>query len=248
MKRYIFALISDAVFIALCAFLTSFVLIRFFMNNVAAALCLSIAPAIAAGIATFFIRLSSKKKIILKNADSAAIKSLALHLTLLKKEELIKLLCYAYEGVHEGGNRIVGKEDEYFFLFSLSPVTADGVARIIRAKTDKRKVLLCCLCGEDGKALALSFDIKIVEIGEIYALLREKKLLPEKYICGNVKKKTALTRIRSRFNRKLCPSLFLSGCALLFFSLFTFYPVYYIAFGCALILCAAVCLFIRQSS
>src|SRR5699024_12306643 len=45
------------------------------------------------------------------------------------------------------------------------------------------------------------------------------------------KKRGILKRIKSRFTRRLFPSLFFSGLALLAFSAFTFYPVYYVVFG-----------------
>lgn len=248
MKKYIFSIISDALFIALCAFFITFVFARFYIKSLATALSLSLAIGSVSGVSAFFAEFSSRKKIILHNADSATVKSLAMHLTLLKKSEVIKLLEYALGGERKSGNRIKKGERDYFFIFSMSPVTPDGVARIIKADGESQKTLLCCQCDEKGKNLAAAFNIKIIEIGEIYALLKAKNLLPEKYIGSDIKSRKAFNEIKTRFNRKLCPSLFFSGCALLFCSFFTFYPIYYISFGSALLVCAAVCVFIRQSN
>ncbi len=90
--------------------------------------------------------------------------------------------------------------------------------------------------------MAENFSIEIKQLDYVYALLEEKKLLPEKYIYEGAKKINVFKRIKMRFNRKICAPLFWSGAALLALSYFTFFPIYYIISGSIMLILAAVTL------
>ena len=247
MKRINLALISDSVFVALCSFLLLFTLLRFYIKSALWALILALVIAPGFGALAFLFLLKKRDKKLLVYADAREKKTLALHLSLSGDSYLSDLFLRALDGTYAVNNRLEDENCAYFLYFTLSPLSPDDVAQCIKCGTQKSKVILCCKAGEDSAELARDFNVSIKQIGEIYAALKDKNLLPEKYICGEIKKVGIWEKIKKRFNRKLCPSLFFCGFTLLFFSFFTFYRIYYIVFGGLLITLSAVCLLFGQS-
>ncbi|MDE6557519.1 MAG: hypothetical protein K2K39_00270 [Clostridia bacterium] len=244
MKRLNFALVSDVIFFTLCAFILSFTLIRFYTKSAITALIAAIGCALICGIIAFFILYQKRKKTLLLSLGESERKSLSLHLSVCSTAYLNDLFENALIGTYIGGNHLQSAENIYFFNFKLSPISPDDIAEIIKFDSAKKKCLYCCEASPAALSLAEDFGIKVTEIAEIYALLKDKKLLPEKYALGNVKKPSFFKRVKKRFNRKLCPPLFFCGLSLLFFSFFTFYPLYYIIFGGALLALSAVSILI----
>lgn len=246
MKKINLALISDSLFSALCAFLISFTAVRFYLRSSLSALFIAIAFSLLCGSLCFAALLSKRKKLLLYTSNAREKKTLALHLSVCSENYVSKLFEKALEGTYPVGNRLEDEENAYFFKFTLSPLSPDDVADCVKYSVEKHKQIFCCEAGAESQSLAAEFGIQIKTIGEIYELLRLKNLLPEKYACGEIKKKTAWQSIKKRFNRKLCPSLFLCGLSLLFFSFFTLFKIYYIVFGGLLLTLAAVSLLFNQ--
>ena len=129
------------------------------------------------------------------------------------------------------GGKIYAGDDLYFTVFKMQPISEDDVACAVKFKSDKNKIILCNRVSAEAAALAENFLIEIKQIDYIYKLLKDKKLLPEKYVYEGAKKIGAWKKIKARFSRKICAPLFWSGMALLALSYFTFFPVYYIISG-----------------
>lgn len=248
MKKLNFALISDVIFFALCAFILCFTGVRFYTRNALTALIVAIGTAVACGVIAFFILMSKRKKRIILSLGESERKSLSLHLSVCGDEYLCDLFEKALDGTYVRGKRLQDSENVYFFNFKMSPLSSDDIAAVIRTNVKKQKHIYCCEISPAALSLADDFSINVVTAPEIYALLKDKNLLPEKYALGNVKKPNVFKRIKKRFNRKLCPPLFFSGFTLLFFSFFTFYPTYYIVFGGLLMALSAISLLISQPS
>ncbi len=171
-------------------------------------------------------------------------KSLSLHLSVCSHSQIKTLFLNALDGTYAAGNGLEDDETAYYFNFKMSPLSSDDVASVIRDDNPKKKKIFCNYIAPDALSLAEDFSIKVGPVGEIYATLKDKKLLPEKYALGEVKKKSFFKRVKLRFNRKLCPSLFFSGLTLLLFSFFTLYPVYYVVSGAILMALSAFSLLI----
>lgn len=248
MKKINFALISDVIFFTLCAFILCFTGVRFYTRNALTALIVATGAAAVCGVIAFYVLLSKRKKRLILSLSESEKKSLSLHLSVCGEEYLLNLFENALDGTYVRGKRLQDDENVYFFNFKMSPLSSDDIAEVIRKNIKKRKHVYCCEISPAALSLAEDFSIQIVTVAEIYALLKDKKLLPEKYALGNVKKPNFFKRIKKRFNRKLCPPLFFSGLALLFFSFFTFYPLYYIIFGGLLMTLSAVSILISQPS
>lgn len=247
MKKINLALISDVLFYTLCAFIIAFTAIRFYVKSALTAALISAGIAAAsASIAAFFLVVKRKKRLLL-SLDESEKKSLSLHLSINGEKYLNDLFKRAFDGAYMAGNALLDGENRYFFNFKMSPLSADDVAQVIRKKCDRQKVILCCEADPSALSLAEDFSVKIMTTEQVYILLKEKGLLPEKYALGKIKKAGILKRIKARFNRKLCASLFFSGFFLLFYSYFTFFPVYYIVAGTILMVLSAVCLFFSPS-
>ena len=237
MKKLNFALISDVIFFALCAFILCFTGVRFYTRNALTALIVAIGTAVACGVIAFFILMSKRKKRIILSLGESERKSLSLHLSVCGDEYLCDLFEKALDGTYVRGKRLQDSENVYFFNFKMSPLSSDDIAAVIRTNVKKQKHIYCCEISPAALSLADDFSINVVTAPEIYALLKDKNLLPEKYALGNVKKPNVFKRIKKRFNRKLCPPLF-----------FTFYPTYYIVFGGLLMALSAISLLISQPS
>lgn len=248
MKRVNFALISDVLFFALCSFLISFTAIRFYTKKASLSLVLALLTALAVGVLCFFALYAKRSKRLAAMLGENEKKSLSLHLSVCSSAYIRDLFLKALDGAYTEDNRISDEERDYFFNFRMSPVSSDDVAEIIKADSLKIKCLFCCKIAPDALSLAKDFSIEVKTVGDVYVLLKDKNLLPEKYALGEVKKPKFFTRLKSRFTRKLCPSLFFGGMTLLFFSFFTFYPVYYIVMGAILTALSAISLIFGQSS
>lgn len=247
-KRVNFALISDVLFFALCSFLISFTAIRYYTKKAALALILAILTALAVGVLCFLALYSKRSKRLAAMLGENEKKSLSLHLSVCSGAYVKNLFLKALDGAYEEDNRIYDDERACFFNFKMSPVSSDDVAEIIKCETPKNKCLYCCAIAPDALSLAKDFSIDVKTVGDIYVLLKDKNLLPKKYALGEVKKPKFFARLKSRFSRKLCPPLFFGGLTLMFFSFFTYYPVYYIVSGAILTVLSAVSLLFGQSS
>ncbi len=243
MKKINFALISDVFFFTLCAFFISFTAVRYFFKSAVTAAIVGAGFAAAVCLITLFTLIKKRERLIVLTLGESERKSLSLHLSTLSESAVLNLFEKALDGTYPVGNHLESDETEYRFDFKMSPVNPDDIARIIRGRCQKKIELYCCGVSPEALSLAEDFSVKVVCVAEIYSILKDKDLLPEKYALGEVKKHGFLSKVKKRFNRRLCPSLFFSGFFLLFFSFFTFYPLWYVIAGSVLTLLSAVCLF-----
>lgn len=246
MKKFNFALFSDAFFFILCTFLVTFTAIRFYVRRAVTALIIAIGVSLCAGVLIFFLLYKKRKKRLVLSLGDSERKSLSLHLSVCGKNYINDLFLKALDGTYMAGNRLESDEEAYFFNFKMSPLSSDDIAEIIRESCEKKKHVYCSAISPDALSLAQDFSIEVTGVSEIYALLKDKNLLPEKYALGEVKKPTLPQIIKRRFNRRLCPSLFFCGLSLLFFSFFTRFYVYYIVFGAILMALSAASLLFGQ--
>lgn len=248
MKKINFALVSDVLFFTICSFILTFTAVRYYLKSAYSALIAAIGGAVCTAMLSFVVLFSHRKKKLNNFLSESEKKSLSLHLSVSNKNDVEQLFLTALNATYAEGNCISDDERLYFLNFKMSPLSADDIAQIIKAQTPLKKCVFACDITPDALSLAYDFEIEVKLIGDIYALLKDKNLLPEKYALGKVKQKGFFHKIKKRFNRKLCPPLFLCGLSLLAFSFFTFYPVYYIAFGGALLVLSAISLLISQPS
>lgn len=247
MKRINLPLILDAVFAGVCAFLLFFTAVRFYTRSAAWGLAFGIIALILFGaLAYVYISRKQNKKLLLSK-DERDKKLLALHLSLSPDGYIRRLFCNLFgDEAKISGKKVVYADTAYFFNFKMQPMTEDDVAAVIKYRFDGKKKIYCNRTSPEAAALAASFSIGVSQIDDAFAALKEKKLLPEKYVYEDPAKIGFFKKIKSRFNRKLCAPLFWSGTGLLLLSYLTFYPIYYIVSGSVLLLLSAVALVVNQ--
>ncbi|MDE6586243.1 MAG: hypothetical protein K2K80_06160 [Clostridia bacterium] len=247
MKRLNLPLITDTFFSALCAFLLFFTTIRYYTKSAVLGLIFGAAAALLFGALSFIYISGKMNKSLLLSRDEKNKKLLSLHLSLSSDEYLLKLIKSALgENAKIRGKRVICDDVSYFFNFKMQPLCEDDIAKLIKFKTENKKCVFCNLASHDAAALAEHFAITVKGIDEVFALLKKNNLLPEKYVYEDAAKPKFFSRIKARFNRKICAPLFWSGAALLALSYFTFFPIYYIVSGGIMLILSAFALVINR--
>ena len=249
MRRINLPLILDTLFAAFCAFLLFFTSIRYYTRSAYVALGFAIAAAILFGALSFLYISKKQNKKLLLARDEKHKTMLSLHLSLSSDAYILELMkkCLTQENEQcKVKNRaIIVADCAYFCNFKMQPLSEDDIARVIKVNCDEKKVIICNRICADALTLCKNFLIEVKQIDYIYELLKERHLLPEKYVYEGQKKIGFFCRIKARFSRKICAPLFWSGFALLILSYFTFFPVYYIVSGGLMLIASAVALVIN---
>lgn len=248
MRRLNIPLIADALFTGLCAFLLFFTAVRYYTKSPVWGLAFGVAAALLFGALAFLYIGKRQKKSLLLSRDEREKRLLALHLSLSSDGYIKKLFLSALgDGAKVSGKKIVKDGCANFFIFGMQPLSGDDAARVIKYDFDGGKKIYCNHLSPEAESLAAHFSIETETIDGVYSLLKEKRLLPQKYAYEEGAKPKLAKRIKSRFNRRISPPLFWSGAGLLALSYFTFYPIYYIITGSILIFLAALSFVINQS-
>lgn len=229
MKKLDLPLYSDTLF---TSFITGFLclcVLRYYRiplwGAVLLALCLAVL--VGTGVFLFLSRRKQNKRLLQRDAEGKD--KLMLHLALSSEESVKKLFLGLLT------------EEPTYLLFSMQPLSADEVAQKLKI-TEGHFSLWCNALTPEAKTLCNDFSVTVKEGTEVYFLLKEQDRLPEKYICGERKKLPFRDKIRRFVERKNARSFLISGSILLFFSLFSFFPIYYLVSGSLLLISA---LFIR---
>ena len=246
MRRINLPLVLDTLFAALCAFLLFFTSIRYYTRNAYIALGFAILACLLFGALSFLYISRKQNKKLLISKDEKQKKLLSLHLSLSSDEYITDLLSKCLTSENEKceikNGKLIAGDSAYFYNFKMQPISEDDVAKVIKVNCDEKKIILCNRISAEALILCENFLIEVKQIDYVYNLLKEKQLLPEKYVYEGQKKISLLKRIKARFSRKICAPLFWSGLGLLTLSYFTFFPFYYIISGGIMLILSAVTL------
>ena len=248
MRRLNLPLVLDTVFAGVCAFLLFFTAVRFYTKSVVIGLIFGILALLLFGALAYVYISRKQNKNLLLSRDEKNKKLLSLHLSLSTDSYIKKLFKSMFgEGAKISGQKVLFGDTANFFNFKMQPLSEDDVARVIKYRFDGKKHIYCAKISPEAAALATNFLIEITGIDGVYSALKDKELLPEKYVCEGAKKIKFLSRIKARFSRSLAAPLFWSGIGLLVLSYLSFYPVYYIVSGSVLLILAAVSLVVKHA-
>ncbi len=246
MRRLNLPLILDTILLGLCAFLLFFTAVRYYTESATLALFFGISASLVCG-ALGFLHISRKQNAkLLISRDERHKKLLALHLS-LSSDGYVKRLLKGLLGDEAkiNGSRIVCDGKTFFYDFRMRALSEDDIAKIIK-RGGEHKILYCTAISPEAAVLADNFLIEVRTIDRLFSELKDKDMLPEKYVFEGAPKASVLQKVKSRFKRKLCAPLFWSGTALLALSYFSFFPVYYIVSGSIMIILAAAALIVNQ--
>ncbi len=251
MKKVNFPLFADTVFYAVCAFALSFCILRYYRVPLAVSIPSAFCFLLATGLASYLLIGTKHRKKMLGKREQEEREKLLLHLALEKPERVRAALFTAYQA---DGKQVSYKDDSLSVdgnlcipLFTMEPVSADGIAHLLRQYGNKF-ILLCNSLTADAENLLVSFSVPVVRGDGVYSLFTRTQTMPEHLICGNIPRHTAKQKLHVAFSKKNSHSFFISGILLLFMSLFVLFPVYYIISGSILLICAIAIRFFGYAS
>lgn len=242
MKKINFAFISDVIFYSVCAFVFALSILRYLRVPLALSLVAGAVIGLTVSTAAGLVLYQKNKKKLLSRREREARDKLMLHLALEKPERVRAQLLEAFLA---DGKKAHCLEEELSLeglpcvpIFSLEPVSADGIARQIRKFGTQKFKILCKGVTPEAEKLLQAFGIEKLGENEIYALFARTKKMPNPLICGEVPRKTGKMKLQKTFSKSNAHPFLVSGALLLIMSLFTFFPVYYIISGSVLLLLA----------
>ena len=236
------AFISDVFFTSFVVFLLTLCLFRYLQIKLVLAVVLSVVCGVLAGCSFAAVLQTKRKNFFLKKSDELEKDKFLLHLALLSDEEKTKLFL-RYLSVREQAKRfarlqIYTQTAFYFLRFSITPVTADEVARLARFKTGKPKILLCAQIEATAAALCEKLGVEVRTGREIYKAFKTENLLPQRYLADGAP--TKKRRLRLWFSKRNGKSFLYCGALILLTSFFTPFAYYYLIFGSILVIGAVV--------
>ena len=248
MKRAIIkksAFLSDLVFTFLLVSLFTLCLFRFWRIPLMPALLLSVLCGVLSTAAIGAFLQSKRNAFYLKKSEEKTMEKLLLHLVLLSDEKKAALFSSALATDGEpakkyGKNRLLTRETCYFLNFRFAPVEADDIAGISRLKTSKKKILLCNQINEQAFKFCRDWNVEVKEGKDVYALLKEKNALPERFLGETEQENKRKKRLKISFAKSNSRRFFVAGALILLTSLITPFPYYYLVFGSLLFLVAAL--------
>lgn len=228
---------ADAVFYAACTFLPILCILRYFGAPVWLSILAAGALAVCVGLAVFLLETRTRGKRLLSVRQARERDALLLHLALAparETEELLRRARKKEQRSAQTSGQPPANDATVEFLFTLEPLSADRLASLIRARGEQF-TLFCSELSPAAEKLTKTFPITVIRGDEVYRLLSETGELPERLL-GTTPRPSRRERLRALFTRNSAKPFFVSGALLLLMSLFTIFPVYYLAAGSLLLL------------
>lgn len=244
MKKLPLPIIADILFYSTAMGFFVLGLLRYFRMPLALCIVLALAFAFATGcfIALFLLGRNRKKWLTKKQRDERD--ALMLHLTLEKEERVRAALLSAYgadgKEVHCENDGLLADGKLLIPLFTMQPVSADEVARLLRTHSTQPFTLVCNALSPEAEKLLASFGRDAVRADEVYALFTRTQTTPSPLICAEIPRKTVRQKLRRSFSKTNARPFFVSGLLLLAMSLFTIFPTYYVVTGSILLVASVL--------
>lgn len=244
MRKFSLALAADVVFYAAATWLLAVGLLRYFRADTWVCMTAATLLALAVGGGVFCLLTVKRTKLLLGKKERARRDALLLHLALEKDERVRALLLTALikdgKEAHCAGDALAVDGSPLVPLYTMQPVSADAVARLLKQYGETPFVLACNALTPEAEKLLAEFGRTVMDGDETYALLARTECIPERLLCGNIPRRTAKTRLHAAFAKRNARPFFVSGLILLVMSLFVIYPVYYLVTGSVLMITAIV--------
>lgn len=239
MKKIDFPLAADVLFYSVCVWFLSLGIMRYYRIGFAVCLACATLFSLAAGALAFLFIFGKHRKRTLSKREAEARDALMLHLALERPERVRAALLQAFTAdgrkAHLKDDALTADEVPVVPLFFMQPVSADDVARLIREYGKEQFVIACNALSPEAEKLLATFGLRAMRGNEIYALFARTETTPRPLICGEIPRRTVKTKLRRSFAKSNARPFLISGIVLLTMSLFTAFPVYYLASGSVLL-------------
>lgn len=239
-KMSLFAVVSDSILAAACAFALIFTAVRFYTKNPSLGLGLGCAAFVLFG-ALAYMKLSARRgKAIAFGKNSGKRKAFKTYLCSLDAQSAAGLIAPAFGGkATDAGVTCDGKI--YLPHFTPNALSPNDICGEIAMNSAQKKVIVCNAATDDAVKFAGLFGVEIAFSDEIYDKLNELGALPESYPFAESLKPKLKDLLKRAVRRSNAGRLFWCGLWLTLFSYFTFFPVYYIVSGGIFLVLSAVC-------
>lgn len=235
-------MLADIIFYSFSALFLAFCILQYYRLPLWISVTSSLLIAFSVGGIAFLILFQSNRKKMLSKKERESRDALLFHLALEKPERVRLELLTAFlkdgKEAHCEGEDLWVEGISIVPIFSLDPLRADMIAELIRKFREKKFSLACNSLTPEAEKLLSTFGIKSLQGNEIYSLFTRTDAIPEPLICGEIPRKTTRQKLKRSFSKSNARPFFISGILLLFMSLFTLFPVYYLISGSLLLLCA----------
>ncbi len=242
MKKWNFPLVCDLLFYTIGVWFLSVGILRYFRLPLALSLAVCTLFSLAVGILLFLLFSRRKRKKQLSKAEQLKKDALLLHLALEKEERVRALFLEAFLAEEKRAHckeKVLEVEEKICIpRFTLQPLSADEAAKLLREYGEKNFTILCNRLSPEGEKLCRDFGISTLCAEQVFDLFIRTNTYPQTLICGEIPRKTAKTKFRAFFSKRNARPFFTSGILLLVMSLFTFFPIYYLLSGGALLITA----------
>ncbi len=227
------AFISDLLFCFLTSLLFFLCLFRYHRYPMALAFFCGL---LCASLITFlaYIPLNKKRKRKVSEGKQREQRDrLMLYLSLLPKQKQAEFFLPIFENARmqslDGMPVIETEETLIFPLFTIRPFDGDATASILRLETDKKKLLLCNVLSPEAEELCAQFSLEYKTRDQVFFLAEEKGLLPDlSWAKQPPKTKEKIRLFLKKSNHR---PFFVGSLLLLFSSLITPFPFYYLFLG-----------------
>ena len=238
------AFISDILFAFIVAFTFAICLFRFLGLR----LWLSFSFAVLCGgliaLSTKAFLQKERNLFFLKKSEEAQKERLLLHLALLSKEQATEFFMRLYAKqtpVHRFSRTLFSSDTAFYCVkCNFQPVTADEIGDFYRLKTAKQRVLICSQIEQTASELCKRLQIQVKQADDVYRQVKENDAFPKQFLGEEQAVNKRERQIKLCFSKSNSKRFLLSGSLLLFTSLLTPFPYYYLVFGSVLLLAATV--------
>ena len=232
------AYFSDVLFSFFIATLLTLLLFRYLTLSLPLSFIFACLCGVSVAIAVSVILKRKRKNLDLKKSNETQKRKLLTHLALLSPAQQTELFTQVLSAKTHSVLRVCTEDTQYSLFFRFSPVTADEIARLFRQKTQKLKCVLCNAIDQDAQLLCSALNISVKTGDEVYALVKEKQLLPLSYLGEETPPNKTKRRLQIAFSKRNSKRFLLSATLLLLTSLLTPFKLYYWLFSAILLVCA----------
>lgn len=246
--RYSVSFILDTLFTLFISFILSFVLLSFFIARIYA-IAYSALIALLVTAVVFKFRSDKNKKTHLKKQDERLCNSVIDQLNFMAKSSVTKLFERAISNkgntyrVKRSGILVVEDDNLLVLKFGFEPVTKTDVVKAYNAKEKGGKALIY---SESFSAEIIEFasrfngEVALLDKVDTFEFLSQNDAIPE--ITVSPKPKRKFRFYLSEFLKVKKAKKYLAfGIMFLAFSFLTVYKLYYVVFGCSLLIVALLC-------
>lgn len=208
--------------------------------------------AIIAFVVFFVFKNKNYQKLNLTQKENKKIKNFTDYLIVKNSKELLLdfkfyLQKAGYMPLKSKNALVLQEQKTYvYLLFNFEKIKKDQIISFVKTTPSGYKTaIISTTLSEDSQMLCKILNDKIttISVEKVYLFLKENNMLPNLEYSLTPKKIKLKILLKECFKRKRCTHFFYVGTIMLVFSLFVFYPKYYLIMGTLFCIYGLICLF-----